>query len=239
MKKNKEGFTLVEVIVVLVILAILAAILVPSYVKYIEKANEKICQVNRKTILRYYDLYDNYYGDDTDFETYVAENYGDIDKMCPSGGTYTLVVESGVVTLKCSEHDDVTKQIFKEVNSPQDALDNAEIVYNVFDDIIQQLIDEYGAMRIQRKFVTLQGDDNFYFGTTKINLSEKILEAIDLTAVDNKLSNGKIYFDKNDEGKYIPSASYVVIKKGSYWGKYSESAQEMGTGSEHASTPPR
>lgn len=39
--REKAGFTLVEVIVVLVILAILAAILVPSMIGWIEKANQK------------------------------------------------------------------------------------------------------------------------------------------------------------------------------------------------------
>ena len=41
LKRNKNGFTLVEVIVVLVILAILAALLVPALTGYIDKANEK------------------------------------------------------------------------------------------------------------------------------------------------------------------------------------------------------
>ncbi|NCC43659.1 MAG: type II secretion system protein, partial [Clostridia bacterium] len=40
-KRNKHGFTLVELIVVLVILAILAAILVPALTGYIDKAREK------------------------------------------------------------------------------------------------------------------------------------------------------------------------------------------------------
>ena len=48
---NKKGFTLVEVIVVLVILAILAAIMIPSMVKWIDKANDKTALVEGRTIL--------------------------------------------------------------------------------------------------------------------------------------------------------------------------------------------
>ena len=40
-QKNKQGFTLVELIVVLVILAILAALLVPALTGYIDRAREK------------------------------------------------------------------------------------------------------------------------------------------------------------------------------------------------------
>lgn len=40
LKRNKKGFTLVEVIVVLVILAIIIALAVPSVMKYIDDANE-------------------------------------------------------------------------------------------------------------------------------------------------------------------------------------------------------
>lgn len=44
-RKTKKGFTLVEVIVVLVILAILAAILIPSMVGWIGKADEKSVEI--------------------------------------------------------------------------------------------------------------------------------------------------------------------------------------------------
>lgn len=39
--KNKKGFTLVELIVVIVIIAILAALIVPSVMKYIDKAKDQ------------------------------------------------------------------------------------------------------------------------------------------------------------------------------------------------------
>lgn len=49
MRRNKKGFTLVEVIVVLVILAILAAILIPSMVGWIDEANNKSAIVSART----------------------------------------------------------------------------------------------------------------------------------------------------------------------------------------------
>ena len=48
-KKNKKGFTLVELIVVLVIIAILAAVLVPTVSGYIKRANKTADQTAAKT----------------------------------------------------------------------------------------------------------------------------------------------------------------------------------------------
>lgn len=48
---NKKGMTLVEVIVVLVILAILAAVLIPTMVGYIDKANQKTILAEARSVL--------------------------------------------------------------------------------------------------------------------------------------------------------------------------------------------
>ena len=51
-RKNKQGFTMVELIVVIVIILVLAAVLVPSLLKYIDKANQAKCRSEAAT-LRY------------------------------------------------------------------------------------------------------------------------------------------------------------------------------------------
>lgn len=49
--KNKKGFTMVELIVVIVIILVLAAVLVPSLLKYVNKASEATCKSDAATIL--------------------------------------------------------------------------------------------------------------------------------------------------------------------------------------------
>lgn len=49
--KNKKGFTMVELIVVIVIILVLAAVLVPSLLKYVEKANQANVKADAATLL--------------------------------------------------------------------------------------------------------------------------------------------------------------------------------------------
>lgn len=104
----KRGFTLIEVIVVLTILALLSAIVIPSMTGWIDKANEKVCAVNRAQLERYY-AYEKtlYYGQPEEVtlakvlgQTY-AETKDDVAGIrCPSGGIYSAAGEK----VSCSVH---------------------------------------------------------------------------------------------------------------------------------------
>ena len=50
-RKNKKGFTLVELIVVIVIILVLAAVMVPSVLRYVEKANQANTKSDAATVL--------------------------------------------------------------------------------------------------------------------------------------------------------------------------------------------
>lgn len=63
LKKDKKGFTLIEMIVVIVIIGILLAILVPGMFKYIEKAKNKQIMVEARSVYM-------------DIQTAAAEAYG-------------------------------------------------------------------------------------------------------------------------------------------------------------------
>lgn len=108
LKRNKKGFTLVEVIVVLVILSILAAVLIPSLTGYVDKAKKNAviegchsCAVAAQT------LASEAYAAGAD--SYIADK-GKITSMAEATGTVSNVEANsdGEIKHLTYTEDDVT-----------------------------------------------------------------------------------------------------------------------------------
>ena len=95
LRKNKKGFTLVELIVVIVILAILAAILVPTLSTYVDKAKERVLITEaRSAYMALQVLASEAYGLGTNFTVgtdYTAEFATDAEKLAQVSGTISGV----------------------------------------------------------------------------------------------------------------------------------------------------
>jgi type IV pilus assembly protein PilA len=125
MKKNNNGFSLVELIIVIAIMAVLVGVLAPQFIKYVEQSRRSrdisTAQEVREAVLA--DIADNSLtGSGTLTATSghpstIAENplaSGSIAKSCPfvatydavsgtcyvTAGSYTLTTESGASTYK-------------------------------------------------------------------------------------------------------------------------------------------
>ena len=97
MRKNKKGFTLIEIIVVVTVMGILLGIMVPGVANYISDAKAKECDTNRKTLLLELDA-KRVLNPEKNMGDIKAEN----DEIkCPEGGKYNAVGKNGV---ECTIH---------------------------------------------------------------------------------------------------------------------------------------
>ena len=92
---RREGFTLIELMIVILIIAILVAIAVPVYLNSKTNAEKRTCQANQRTVdgaIMSYQAADA----STRYPTTWAQMTAGTKKVlkktptCPSGGTYTI-----------------------------------------------------------------------------------------------------------------------------------------------------
>ena len=94
-RKNRHGFTLVEIMIVVLIIGILLAIAVPNFIKARESSRAKSCIANLKQIDSAKEQWamDNkkVTGDSAGFSDLVGtDKYIKSTPACPSSGTYDI-----------------------------------------------------------------------------------------------------------------------------------------------------
>lgn len=76
LRKNKKGFTLIELIVVIAILAILAAIAIPSFIGITDNANQAVNEANASTIAISINAYNN-----LNYDSMIKEKPSSVDLL--------------------------------------------------------------------------------------------------------------------------------------------------------------
>ena len=97
-RKNKKGFTLVELIVVIVIILVLAAVMVPSVLRYVERANQANCKSDAATIfVQLQAEVADHYATTTAATTFTAPTINGVAgsttfNATPAAGNYTCTI---------------------------------------------------------------------------------------------------------------------------------------------------
>ena len=100
MKKDNQGFSLVELIIVIAMMAVLVGLLAPTFLQYVEKARATTCSYNENVVIRQYKI-DTIMYHLEDFPEYVDNNYG---TKCPGGGIWIGKVVEGDYIIACNLH---------------------------------------------------------------------------------------------------------------------------------------
>lgn len=97
MKKNRKGFTLVEIMIVVAIIGILAAIAIPNFLLSRRRSHQNACIANLKQIQGAKEQFllaggtgSGEGGAIVSGDLFGDEKYIKVTPKCPAGGTYTI-----------------------------------------------------------------------------------------------------------------------------------------------------
>ncbi len=97
-KRNKKGFTLIELMIVVAIIGILAAIAIPNFLKFQAKSKQSEAKTNLKAI---YTAETGYYGENNAYNTFDKVNWQPVgvNRYTYDIGTATITNPPGAGTL--------------------------------------------------------------------------------------------------------------------------------------------
>ena len=101
--KNKDAFTLIEMLIVLFIIAILLILIIPNITKNIDTAKDKSSEAYEKTVQSQVTAYEiNEKDKDVTFEKLVEKHYldGPADKASTAPNGKKIVIANGKATLQ-------------------------------------------------------------------------------------------------------------------------------------------
>jgi prepilin-type N-terminal cleavage/methylation domain-containing protein len=113
MKRNRKGFTLVEMMIVVLIIGILVTIALPNFLKAREMAQSRACAANMKTIqaaVETWAMATRAKPSDSlpDINDLVNAGYLKVLPRCPAGGTYSISGNVANYDVECSVHKSLT-----------------------------------------------------------------------------------------------------------------------------------
>lgn len=126
MKKNKNGFTIVELVIVIAVIAILAAVMIPTFTGIVKKANESAAFQEARAMMTEYIAYKSFKQEAINEPYYIKVDNGEEE-----GNAYYFKVEKGEIAKVSTRHNDVPiPSIVVKTDGNDDDLFPDEYQYN-------------------------------------------------------------------------------------------------------------
>ena len=116
---GKDGFTLIEIMIVVAILATLAAIAIPNFLKYRRNSQASLCVSNLAAMQTAIEQCRFAGKEVSEANLFGSGAYIKAKPVCPSGGAYVLpAVESDEVTCTFSDVDTEDRMSWHKLTKP-------------------------------------------------------------------------------------------------------------------------